>query len=79
MPNIHLTKQMQDYVDMQVQSGAYANATEVVRAGMRLLMDRDGAASFFRLKADIDAAVAQAEAGEVIDFDPYAYEPDAFK
>ncbi len=73
MPNVHLTPQMQDYIDMQVRAGAYANASEVVRAGMRMLMEQDGAQEFFRLKADLEAALAQVEAGEVVEFDPEAF------
>ena len=38
MPNIHLTTPMQEYVQGQIASGAYANLSEVVRAGIRLLM-----------------------------------------
>ena len=78
MPNVHLTAQMADYVETQVASGAYANTSEVIRAGLRLLMQRDGARAYYELKADLEAAVRQVEAGKVIDFDPVAYEPDAF-
>ena len=78
MPNVHLTAQMADYVETQVASGAYANISEVIRAGLRLLMQREGARAFYELKADLEAAVRQVEAGKVIDFDPVAYEPDAF-
>jgi len=38
MPNVHLTEAMQEYAEHQLSSGAYANLSEVVRAGMRLLM-----------------------------------------
>lgn len=50
MPNIHLTAPMQDYAQSQIASGAYANLSEVVRAGMRLLMEQDGA-RFYAFKA----------------------------
>jgi antitoxin ParD1/3/4 len=43
MPNIHLTDTMQEYVKGQIQSGAYANLSEVVRASIRLLMEKEGA------------------------------------
>jgi antitoxin ParD1/3/4 len=43
MPNIHLTGSMQEYVRGQIASGAYANLSEVVRAGIRQLMRNDGA------------------------------------
>ena len=43
MPNIHLTRPMHDFVEGQIKSGACANMSEVVRAGLRLLMEKDGA------------------------------------
>jgi len=77
MPNVHLTRQMESYVQGQIKSGAYANLSEVVRAGIRLLMERDGARQFYTLKAELEEAVREAEAGEFEKFDPLAYEPDA--
>lgn len=77
MPNVHLTEQMRAYVDGQIHSGAYANVSEVVRAGVRMLMERDGARQFYLLKANLEHAVREAEAGEFEPFDPQAYEPDA--
>lgn len=35
--NINLTPQMDTYVDDKVRSGEYANASEVLRAGLRAL------------------------------------------
>ncbi|KIC38848.1 transcriptional regulator [Ruegeria sp. ANG-R] len=78
MPNVHLTQPMQDYVQNQIKSGAYANLSEVVRAGIRLLMEKEGARQFYNLKADLEHAVEQAESGLFAEFDPKAYEPDAF-
>ena len=77
MPNIHLTRQMESYVQRQIKSGAYANLSEVVRAGIRLLMERDGARQFHALKAELEEAVREAEAGGFEEFDPLSYEPDA--
>ena len=79
MPNVHLTEPMQNYVQGQIQSGAYANLSEVVRAGIRLLMERDGARQFYALKADLELAAAEAEAGKFASFNARAFEPDAFK
>lgn len=39
--NFSLTPVLEDYIRAQVASGHYANASEVVRAGLRLLMERD--------------------------------------
>ena len=77
MPNVHLTKQMENYILDQIRSGSYANLSEVVRAGMRLLMERDNARQFYALKADLEEALREAEAGGFEVFDPQAYEPDA--
>ena len=76
MPNVRLTKQMEAYVHRQVRSGAYANPSEVVRARIRLLMDRDGTRQFHALKAELEEAVREAEAGEFEEFESLAYEPD---
>ena len=77
MPNVHLTEQMESYVHGQTKSGAYANLSEIVRTGIRLLMERDGARQFYALKADLEEAVREAEAGGFEEFDALAYEPDA--
>ena len=79
MPNVHLTKPMQEYAEAQIRSGAYANLSEVVRAGMRAIMEKDGARAFYALKAELDQAIAEAEAGDHAPFDVEAYEPDAFR
>ena len=42
MPKVYLTEQMQSYVELEIKSGAYANLSEVVHAGIRLLMEKDG-------------------------------------
>ena len=77
MPNVHLTEQMESYVLGQIRSGAYANPSEVVCAGIRLLMERDGARQFHALKADLEEALREAQAGGFEEFDPLAYERDA--
>ena len=79
MPNVHLTKPMQDYAEEQIRSGAYANLSEIVRAGMRTLMEKDRARAFLTLKAELNEAAEAAERGEYIEFDPRAFEPDAFR
>ena len=68
---------MESYVHGQVESGAYANLSKVVRAGIRLLMERDGARQFHALKADLEEAVREAEAGGFEELDPLTFEPDA--
>lgn len=78
MANVHLTKSMEEYVQGQIQSGAYADVDEVVQAGLRLLMEHDGARQFFAMKNELEEAVKAAEKGEFSDFDPKMYEPNAF-
>jgi antitoxin ParD1/3/4 len=78
MPNVSFTDPMEKYVQKQIKTGAYANVSEVVRAGMRLLMEKDEAKQFYALKADLEIAVIDAEKGNLSAFDPKAYEPDAF-
>lgn len=78
MPNVHLTEPMQKYAQAQIESGAYANLSEVVRAGVRMLMEKDGARQFYALKADLEEAASLAENGDFAEFDAHAFEPDAF-
>jgi antitoxin ParD1/3/4 len=41
MPNVALGKHYEEYVKKQLESGRYNNASEVIRAGLRLLEDHD--------------------------------------
>ena len=77
MPNVRLTERMRAHIDGQIQSGAYANVSEVVRAGVRMLMQNEGARQFYALKANLELAMSEAEAGDCEPFDPQLYEPDA--
>ena len=79
MPNVHLTKPMQDYAEAQIKSGAYANLSEIVRAGMRDLMEKDRRRAYLALKAELNEAAEAAERGEYDIFDPREFEPDAFR
>jgi antitoxin ParD1/3/4 len=79
MPNIHLTKPMQEFAEAQIEAGAYANLSEIVRAGMRTLMERDRARAFYALKAELEEAWAEVERGDFVEFDARAFEPRAFK
>ena len=75
MPNVHLTPQMQEFAEREIATGAFANLSEVVRAGMRKLMEERGAAAFHRLKADFEEQARQTEAGLSRPFDPRTFEP----
>lgn len=41
--NIALTAELEQYIRARVATGHYSNASEVVRAGLRLLIERDQA------------------------------------
>ncbi|WP_172292605.1 type II toxin-antitoxin system ParD family antitoxin [Pseudoruegeria sp. HB172150] len=59
MPNISLPEAMQDYAERQVEAGVYANLSEVVRAGLRKLMEEDGATAFYLLQRDLREAAGE--------------------
>ena len=62
--NINLTPELSELIDAEVASGRYQNASEVVRAGLRLL-ERSREEQVVRLQAlhrVLDAAIVQADA-----------------
>ncbi|HEY1897990.1 MAG TPA: type II toxin-antitoxin system ParD family antitoxin [Terracidiphilus sp.] len=65
--NINLTQQMDSFVDAKIRSGEYANASEVLRAGLRALeqAEREDLA---RLEA-LRSAVSAGEASGIADGD----------
>lgn len=60
--NINLTSEMDDFVSAKIQSGQYANASEVLRAGLRAL-DQDEKEDNARLEALRAAIQAGIESG----------------
>ena len=70
--NINLTPEMDQFVDAKIQSGQYANASEVLRAGLRALEedDKENQARLEALRtavrAGIDSGVADGDAIEKI-------------
>lgn len=58
MPNVSLTPQMQQFAEDQVASGAYANVSEVVRAGMRKLIEEDRA-KFEALRVELQKSLSE--------------------
>ena len=70
--NINLTPEMDKFVDAKIRSGQYANASEVLRAGLRA-MEEDDKENKARLEAlrtavqaGIDSGVADGDAIERI-------------
>lgn len=66
--NISLPDELERYVEAKVASGEYAHASEVVRDGLRLLMQRE-AEKLDWLRAAIAEGTASADRGEVSEFD----------
>jgi antitoxin ParD1/3/4 len=64
---ISLPAEQASYIDAQVASGAYATASEVVRAGLRALQERDAAVERWLREEMVPAAAAmQADPGRAI-------------
>ena len=67
--NVSLTPDLEQFVASRIASGRYQSASEVVRAGLRLLAERDSAreAALDDLRQKIAVGMAQAERGELRD------------
>jgi len=66
--NISLTKELEEFVASRVGSGRYLSASEVVRAGLRLLEHEEELLELQRveLRKSIAQGVAQLERGEAV-------------
>ena len=62
--SVSLGEHFTNFIDAQVQAGRYGSASDVVRAGLRLLEEHD-----LKLKALQDALIAGEESGEPAHFD----------
>lgn len=58
MPNVSLGRHFESFIDRQIAQGRFQNASEVVRAGLRLLEDQEleRAERAARLAREINAA-----------------------
>ena len=65
--NVVLTDAQSELVDWLVSSGRYRNASEVLRAGLRLLEQEE--AELCDLRARLAAGLEQARSGELADGD----------
>lgn len=68
--NINLTPEMDQFVDTKIQSGQYANASEVLRAGLRALEedDKENEAKLEALRTAVQAGIDSGVAdGDVIE------------
>ncbi|MBW6396795.1 type II toxin-antitoxin system ParD family antitoxin [Roseomonas sp. HJA6] len=66
--SISLGDHMADFVDGQVKNGRYGSASEVIRAGLRLLEEREAAMQSLR-----DALDEGERSGPATEFDFEAY------
>lgn len=66
--NVSLTPELESYVSEKVGSGLYSSRSEVVRQGLRLLMERDRMleARLEELRGEIAEGLEQARRGELI-------------
>ena len=67
--NVHLTPELEQLVESEVQSGRYNSASEVVLEALRLMEHKDElrAIQLHELRRRIDEGIAQAERGEGVD------------
>jgi antitoxin ParD1/3/4 len=66
--SVSLGDHFTSFIDTQVQAGRYGSASDVVRAGLRLLEEHE-----VRVKALQDALIAGEESGPARPFDPDAF------
>lgn len=66
--NISLTPESEKYVTDKVSTGLYGSQSEVLRAGLRLLMERDRmmAACLDELRGEVAEGLEQARRGELV-------------
>ena len=64
--NISLTGELEQLVQRKVESGRYRSASEVIRAGLRLL-EREDEVRLTEIRAQVQAGIEQAEQGGLVD------------
>jgi antitoxin ParD1/3/4 len=65
--NVSLTPELEHFVNQKVQSGRYQTASEVIRDGLRLLLEREELHQqrLDELRREISIGIEQADKGEV--------------
>ena len=79
--NVSLTPELEAYVTSKVEEGLYRTNSEVVRQGLRLLMERDRLmdSRIEELRAAVSEGLDQARKGDLIPGDMVAARFDARK
>lgn len=67
--SVTLSDHFDDFIARAVASGRYNSASDVVRAGLRMLERQEMELEFDRLKASLEEADRQAVAGETLTVD----------
>ncbi len=69
--NVSLTPEFEAFVGEKVKSGTYTSASEVVRAGLRLLQayDAEQIARLEALRTDVSVGLSQLKRGEGVSGD----------
>ena len=67
--NVNLSVGLDNFIDEQVESGLYQNASEVVRAGLRLLKNQNDqhAARLARFQEAVNEGLEELDRGEGIE------------
>ncbi|MDP2956575.1 MAG: type II toxin-antitoxin system ParD family antitoxin [Longimicrobiales bacterium] len=67
--NVSLTPELERFVTSKVEAGLYGSQSEVVRQGLRLLMERDGllGARIAELRRDVAVGLEAARRGDLVD------------
>ena len=66
--NVSLTPELEEFVASKVKEGLYRSNSEVVRQGLRLLVERERLleARMSELRAEVEEGLEQARQGELI-------------
>jgi antitoxin ParD1/3/4 len=69
--NVSLTPELEQFVNRKVESGKYHTASEVIRDGLRLLLEREEIhhRKLGELRRDIAIGIEQADQGKVAPLD----------
>lgn len=69
--NVSLSPELEQLIEAKVKSGMYNSASEVIRAGLRLLQEQDELRQIRlrELKREVQQGLDEIERGEVVDGD----------